>query len=204
MSKNSKLVTAALATVLALALASVVASARARVEVSTTAILLSNRLTFAEEGGISAISDLTLHATLLRLISKVNGSHAGDITAVLTANCRTNIGLSCKVRLLPPMGVSYHSITGTLPTIRSVLLSIELEFLWEREAFLQYRCLYREVIAVGSRENPVRALTFLSAPANLAPLWEDRLDMSFDCPPRGELFGTFTATPSVSIRLLER
>jgi hypothetical protein len=86
MTRISKLILTVLAAVIALSLAAGSASSRTRVEVSTTASLVSGRLTFTEEGRDRVISDITLHVTLLRLINKVLLEHVGDVTAVLTAN----------------------------------------------------------------------------------------------------------------------
>jgi len=193
---------AAFAVMLVLSLASGMASARTRLEVSTTASLLSGSLTFTNELGVRIISDVTLHATMLRLFNKVLLEHVGDVTAAEIANCRTNIfGLRCNVTPLVPMNVAYGAITGTLPTITEVLLFVYSRFLLEIgfNEPMERRCLYEGLVGAGGR-NPVRTLTPLRG--NSVPLFEDRLTVEA-CGRRGELSGVMTARPEISVRLLE-
>jgi len=200
MRKLTRIIAAAFAAALVLSLAASGASARNRVEVSTTASLLSGRLTFVS-GTRNIITDVTLHATMERLIAKILLAHVGDITAVLTANCRTNIGAACEPRPLVPMLIGYGAIRGTLPTITGVLLLILVAFLLLIGGFV--RCLFRGLIGALSEENPAR--TFRPLPEHdTIPLWEDDLTLIDECPREGEFTGSFVARPEISIRLLER
>jgi hypothetical protein len=198
----TKIITAALAAALLLSLFASTASARRRLEVSTTATLLSGRLTFTEPvRGDQVISDITLHVTLNRLINKIHLEHVGDITAVLTANVRCTRE-PCQVTPLVPMLVAYGSIRGSLPNnIRGILLLILVAFLLL--IFFFARCLFRGLIGAESPTNPASVFTPLRGTADLIPLWEDRLDQSEECPERGILTGSLTARPTVTIRLLE-
>jgi hypothetical protein len=191
--------TSLLATLL-LSLGVSAAGARTRVEVSTTALLLSGRLTFnpARLFAPDVISDVTLHVTLLRLINKVRLEHVGDITAVLTANCRSAFGATCTP--LVPMRISYGFIQGTLPRITGILLFVSVLFLIETAG---QRCLYEGLVGVLSPENPARNFTPLPE-ADLVALKPELPLTTEDCPERGELIGTFVANPLVTIRLLER
>jgi hypothetical protein len=205
MHKTARLVMGALVAMLLLALAAGPASARTRVEVSTTATLINGRLTFSaepSEGFPTIICDLTLHSTLLRLINKIRLEHAGDITAVLTANCRNSVGGRTTVRPLVPMSVQYERINGSLPAnITGGLLWVRSRFLIESEFIgLRALCLYEGLVGAESVENPVRRFTLLR---RLVILLID-LRGSVSCPSLGSLQGTMTVTPSVTIRLLER
>jgi hypothetical protein len=201
MRKITKIITAALAAALLLSLFASTASARTRLEVSTTATLISGRLIFT--GGETTItSDVTLHVTLLRLINKIFLEHVGEITRVLIANTRCSRE-PCEVIPLVPMDIGYGSIRGSLPTnIRGILLLILAAFLlliFNRFA----QCLFRGRIGAESPTNPASVFTPLRG-HDLVPLWEDELDPFGTCPERGTLTGTLTARPTITIRLLER
>jgi hypothetical protein len=202
MRKIIKIIMLALAAVLLLSFASSTAGARVRIEVSTTAALLSGRLTFGGEGGTEVISDVTLHVTLLRLINKIRLEHVGDVTSVLVANCRTLIGAACAVIPLAPMRIGYGSIRGALPRIeRGILLYVLAAFLLEIGGVAN--CLYRGLIGAESPENPALFFTILrNGIDDLVPLWEDELSF-VECDRRGTLAGRLTAVPLITIRLLE-
>jgi len=195
----------ALAAMVGVALMSSAATARLRIEVSMTATLLTGRLVFTEpEGGLNWRCDLTLHITLLRLINKVRLEHLGDVTALLTANCRDSLGFRLQLRPLVPMAVGYESIQGMLPTISNVRLWILIALLLESGPFLERRCLYRDLVMAESNGNP--ATSFSPVPgSDLTPLWEDRLtSRPGNCLSRKTFTGTLAASPQVTIRLLER
>jgi hypothetical protein len=197
----AKLLTTAVAAALLFSLTTGTASARTRLEVSTTATLLSGRLIFT--GGETTItSDITLHVTLLRLINKIRLEHVGDVTAVLIAAIRCSRE-PCEIRWLVPVRIGYGSIRGSLPTnIRGILVFIDAAFLLSMfNGFSQ--CLYRGLVGAESPTNP--AATFMPLPgADLVPLWEDTLDPFGSCPERWTFRSSLTARPTITIRLLER
>jgi len=203
-SKIAKLVGVVVAALLALSLAAATSSARVRVEVSTTATLISGRLTFAElpDSGFipNIICEVTLHATLNRLIAKVRLTQAGGITAILTANCRNSFGGGATATPLAGMLVFYDSIRGTLPTITGGLLWTTSRFLVETSVLgSEIRCLYAGLVGAESTANPVTSQTILP---NEIPLFEEHRGTR-RCPERGQLRGTLRVSPEVTIRLLE-
>jgi hypothetical protein len=202
MQRAAKYFGATLAAVLLLSFATSTAGARVRIEVSTTAALLSGILTFFGEGGVEMRSEVTLHVTLLRLINKVRLEHVGEVTSATFANCSSPFG-SCVLIPLVPMRLAFGSIRGTLPRIeRGILLYILVAFLLLIANVA--RCLYRGLFGVESPENPARLFRILSNGIdNLLPLWEDRLTFS-GCERRLTFAGTLTAVPLITIRLLER
>jgi hypothetical protein len=192
----------ALTAALVMALAAGASSARTRVEVSTTAALASGRLTFTPANNIRIICDVTLHITLLRLIEKRLLEHAGAITAILTANPRSDLGGTTRCAPLSGMTVHYGAIGGSLPRIDSVTLFVRSKFL----IFLQdpfrtilAECLYEGLVG-ATGPNPISELT--PSEGNQVPRII-RLRNDRNCPEEGELSGTFTVTPTVTVRLLE-
>jgi len=203
MRKFTRSMIVALAAMLVVALMSSAATARTRVEVSTTASLLSGRLVFTEPGGgLNVRCEVTLHVTMLRLINKVRLEHVGDVTAVLTANCRDSFGFRAQARPLVPMAVTYETIIGRLPTIERVRLWIVSAFLLETGPFLERRCLYRGLVMAESNGNPAETFTPVER-SNIVPLWEDILTRA-TCFTEGTFSETLRANPAISIRLLER
>jgi hypothetical protein len=205
MRKMTTVIASALVTVLLLTLATTVASAIARLEVDTTAMLITGRLTFDEEpaGELpQIICDVTLHSTLRRLINKVRLESAGAITAVLTANCRNSIGAVARATPLTGMTIHYDSIRGTLPTITGGLVWVQARFLMETTFLgLAIACLYDGLVGSSSAENPVRRLTVLRTSI---PLSQELPESALACPENGTLQGPLTVTPEVGITLLER
>jgi hypothetical protein len=175
-------VAAALAAFLLLS-AAAVANARTRIEVSTTAILLSGRLTF-QSHFFEAVCDVTLHASLRRLIGKTRGEAVGAITAILTANQGFN-----RCQYLAGMTISYTSISGSLPLIRGVSLNLNERFALGDESF---NCLFTATWGLTARENPVRRI--ILDPTNVTECISLRL----------EIVGELKVSPEVTIRLLER
>jgi hypothetical protein len=199
MTRLNKLVLTALAAVVALSLAAGPAAARSRIEASTTAVLNSGRLTF-NSNIAQAICDVTLHATMRRLITKIAGEPVGDITAILTANARNSIGAAAACSGLAPMRIAYGSIRGTLPTITGGELRVTGAFLVR---IGNAGCLYTGTIGNISNENPIRTGTIEREPRQrLFRALEEEFFRR--CPAEGELLGELTFTPSVTLRLLER
>jgi hypothetical protein len=196
-----KALIAAFTAALLLSIATGIAGARTRVEVSTTAVLISGRVDIVPNSEQFPIMfcDVTLHVTLLRLINKVRLEHIGDVTSILTANLGSIGGTPRACTFLPGMRVQYNSIMGSLPNIMGVLLWINTLVLIEirREPFVDDACLYGGLVgAAGS--NPIRMLSILNAPP--MPLVRALRGV---CPATAFMSGVLNVTPELTIRLLE-
>jgi hypothetical protein len=213
-----KLIMTALAAVILVSLMAAPAAAVRRVQVSTTAIRVSiNDLRFgAEESGAVLSCDVTLHATLLRLIEKVRLSHAGSITAILTADPRSNLGGTTTCMGLRGLPVLYDSIRGTLPDITGAALWVGETTLEGRrgQGFLislripfvgEVRCLYAGLILVLLLENRPASRTDIEERASRVSLVTD-LRGSIACDRTGRLEDERrpgTISPPIEILLLE-
>jgi hypothetical protein len=198
MHKFAKLVMAALVAAFVLSLAAGPAGARNRVEVSTTSVrATSSRLTF---GGseIDIICNVTLAGTLRRLINKRRGEPVGSFTADTVNTCSSNFGSEARADALTPMSITYGTIEGSLPSnITGGTLDTTGGFLISvRTIFGTSACLYSGTITSRS-ENPARTLRIQPNTSRLSRR------LSGICPETGELAGSFTSTPAVTIRLLE-
>jgi hypothetical protein len=193
------LVAACLTATAVLALTTASAGARTRVEVSTTAILATGRLTFTGTEFAEIICDLTLHATTSRLINKVRGTLAGSITAILTANARSSIGGPTTCMALNNMFALYDSIRGSLPAnITGGSLTVTGGFLISVSSiFGRIGCLYQNTILATGGENPIRIVRVQLND----PLFRT---LEGTCPSEGSMVGTMAVAPALTIRLLER
>ena len=199
MQRLSKIVWAAFAVVAALSLAAGPAAARNRIEVSTTALLTSGRLTF-NSALADVICDITLHSTRSRLIDKARGTVIGRVTAILTANARNNIGAAAACAGLP-IELIYDSITGSLPSnITGATINAAGAFLLRVG---NAGCLIRDVVKTISTENPIRRVSLEPSPRQLNTT---TLEEEFfrRCPSQGEIVGQLAVSPEVTLRLLER
>jgi hypothetical protein len=197
MRKFVKFVMVGLIAALALSLAAGASSARTRLEVSTTAALISGILIFEQEGSSTTVTcELTLHATLRRLINKIRGELIGHVTAVLFLNCRSNFS-SARVVALVPLLIEFLSILGSLPNnIIGIFVLIRGGFLID--SFI--RCLYFGTIPGEARENPMRSIR--SDERTRIPLSRD-LGGFPACERNGRLRGTLSVSPGITVRLLE-
>jgi hypothetical protein len=188
----NKLILAALAAVILVSLAVAPATARTRIEISTTTNRASGRLTFqTAERTQEIICDVTLHATLRRLINKRHGEPVGLITAILTANARAapnNPPIICRGNA--PMELLYGGILGSLPRPTGGILLTASNF---DTGVFGIRCNYRATIGATSNTNPIRRAT----------IDPNRIRSStFGCP-EGSLRGELTFSPEVTMILLE-
>jgi hypothetical protein len=187
-----------------LSLAAGTSAARTRIEISTTATLASGILTFQGSDNIQIICDVTLHATLRRLIDKIHQTVIGLITSILTANLRSNVGVPRACTVLPHMELKYGNILGSLPNnITGILLLIATRFLIEVEVLLmRAACLYEGLIsALGTLTRGVLARLEPSF-GNSVSLLRDLLGNGA-CARTSELRGAVTLRPSLTVRLLE-
>jgi hypothetical protein len=217
-SRLHKLIMTALAAVIFASLMAAPAAAVRRVEVSTTEVLvLIRELRFTgEESGALISCDVTLHITLLRLIEKVRLSHAGSITAILTANPRSSLGGTTTCLGLRGLPVLYDSIRGTLPDITGATLWVGETTLEgrTRQGFLislripfvgEVRCLYAGLIRVLLPENRPAGRTNIDETASRVSLAVD-LRGSIACDRTGRLEddgNLGVIRPTISILLLE-
>jgi len=185
--KLSKVILTALAAVIVLSVIVAPATARNRVEVSTTAFLASGTHIFTSSAG-NVTCDITFHITARRLISKVEGSEIGQITAVLTNNIRHSGERSGECTPLPGMSLAYGGITGTLPTITGGTTRVNSRFRVEIDGL---SCLVEPSIPVIAVENPVGRGTIGENSSTCAIFV------------RGRVSGTVSYTPAFTIRLLE-
>jgi hypothetical protein len=208
----------ALAAVILASLMAAPASAVRRVQVSTTLILVSfNDLRFTgEESGALISCDVTLHISLLRLIEKVRLSHAGSITAISTADPRSNLGGTTACLPLVGMPVLYDSIRGILPDITGAALWVGETTLEGRrgQGFLitlripfvgEVRCLYAGLILVLVTNNRPATTVDVEERNSRVSLVTD-LRGSIACDRTGRLEDERrpgTIRPSIEILLLE-
>jgi hypothetical protein len=187
-----------------LSLAAGTAGARTRIEISTTAILESARLTFQGENGVEMICDITLHSTLRRLINKIREEVVGLITAILTANIR-GTGNPRACTFLTGMEIKYGAILGSLPNgITGILFLILLKFLIESEVlFVRSACLYEGLVSLlGALSRGVlSSLGFVEGRSGVALLRD--LIGNGACPRSFAFRGAFTLRPPLTVRLLE-
>ena len=202
MRKTTRLVVVAIGLMATSMLGTAASSARQRVEVAPAEFrLTASRLTFGGETG-DIICDVTLlgHFTALRLISKVRGSRMGFLDGNTVRNCTSNFGSGAFAEFLTVTSplLLYGSITGTLPTISGMLFELSIGFLKSVDTILgTIACLFIGTVGLGGA-NPIRTLSVLSN------RWSLGRTLSGECSGAHEMAGTFTMTPSQTIRLLER
>jgi len=199
---STRFIVAALAAFTMLAMIAGSASARNRIEVSpTTNELQAPRLTFA--GTINVICDVTLNVTLLRLIVKRLGEHAGLITTGRADRCSDSFGGRPTVVVLPDMEITYSSITGTLPngiTGGTLLVTGGFEITLNILGSVR-ECLYFGRIGARAEENPIRRLGVETTRHGRIPLFADL--RRNNCPTSGDLRGEFRPRTAITLRLLE-
>ncbi len=215
MRKRSKLLLTALIAVFAFSLAAGTATANRGASVTTgeggqRILVIVPRLVFG--GGFGNITcSVTLHGSLHRTITKVEGTLAGMIESVLIdiRNCTESFGVEniTDVRVLTlPWHVRYVSFTGTLPTIRTAR-SIQLgtSFLIDFGIFGgDARCLYISNQGMEATYDARGVATSINAirEAALPPV---RPPSTANCP-EGSFSGSGTVTDStggtVTVRLI--
>jgi hypothetical protein len=216
MSFLRKLIMTVLAAVIVGSLIAGPAAARNRIEVSTTAALISFReLRFNSNLGTLSC-DVTLHVTLRRLITKLLLSLAGHITSILTANPRSSFGGTTACRGLAPLPVFYSAISGTLPeriSGGSLYVGQRSPEGLELQGFLirlrplftvpSAECLYAGLIRSIAIENPIRRLDIDEEDSRVTLLQD--LRGGIECPETGNLANETdgVVSPSITLRLLE-
>jgi len=207
---RSKMLMAALTAALALAVGAGTASASRSFSVvgggrPILAIAPAGGLTFAGSNGVNVISNVTLHGSVHPLIGKTHGALAGVINSILTANCRTSIGVECVSSGVGTFHIRLLSFTGTLPRITGLQLLVVSRFKIEL-ARGRPNCEYEGEIAAnaegraGAAEFTITGLTPVRG--NRASLIRAEGEEFFRrCPTSGELVGAFRLEPSVTIRL---
>jgi len=206
---HTRLLTAALASVVLLALSAGTATASRSFSVggggrAILAISLGS-LTFEPSGGgTRVISRVTLHGSVHSLIAKSVGALAGVITSILTSECRTSVGLPCRTfGTAPPWHITLLAFTGTLPNITSILLNIRAQFLLEIGNRLETRCWYEGVIGAGGVVNRGRIERLeISPEKSFTTLIRAEGEEFFRrCNREGSLVGGFRLSPAIEIRL---
>jgi hypothetical protein len=175
---------------------------RSRVEVSVTRITYKTVLSMTAGGTPVVDCSVTLLKVARRLSNKVRGAEVGTMEADTVNECRV-FGGTARADMLTeaPFRVLYDSISGALPTITGARFSIVGGYLIEARTFIgNAACLYSGTIGVESTTNPIRTFRILP---NTQRLVRD-LGGSISCEATSEVAGTFTLTPEVTARLLER
>ena len=198
MRNSSKLLLAALTAALTLAVGVGSASASRGLEVgSPGTITNTGRLTFSDGFGFFRVRcDVTMTLTLHRSIPKVERTLAGYVRDARVANCEG--GTVVVLTETTPWHIKYLSFTGTLPSITSVRLALESQFLL---TIGSERCLYIGGVGTTVQEG-VRIRGIRSDERELVPLHEEApLNTAF-CPGSGRMAGTLNSTPVVTLRLI--
>lgn len=192
----------------ALVLAAVAGTASAnRLSISSTAFTLrSTSLTFGG-GGLSIICEVSLAGSFhSRTIVKTRNLLIGYINRgeVIAGSC--NAGSARILQETLPWHVLYLGFTGTLPNIRTLILSLRTtSFLI---SFLGTACLFGEG---GTAETQAAGIASVNERGEITTLRSDetkvfplvrRLSGIINCPTSGNLTGSFALTPTLTVRLI--
>ena len=212
MRNSSKLLLAALASMLILAFGASSASATRLEAGAPGTITNEGRLTFEEGGeGPRVICDVTKLLTVHRTIPKTEGALVGYVREVRIAEpCREgNAWILDRNNIRTRAGavewhITYRGFSGTLPRITLVRILLKASFLIEAIV----RCLYRGTRIENEPLGNLReagggsALNRLLVEESVSiPLFRE-LSIGGFCPSSGRLSGTLTISPAITLRLI--
>ncbi len=201
--------TAVLATSLALLAAS--ASANRSLSASPGGAIRATsegKLTFDEPGeGFGLACNLTFNGTLERVVAKRAGAHVASLTEGRTNECRDTVFASSGsavvlVEARSPFDVVYSSFLGTLPRISGIVVRADMRFLLTTaigSCLFSTEARARETTTVIDSVAETGSVTrghFVTERSRLLTR------LSGTCPAAGALAGSFSLTPTQTVRLL--